>query len=345
MTEIKTIAFFNNKGGVGKTTLACNFASWISRKKGKKVVVIDCDPQANATQLSLSNDQWDEIYENIRQSRLETLLHVFQEIIEGNSDIRTDYKLHNAERFEYDVLAAHPNLANIEDRLSSSWTEFQGRILGGAYRTAWLRRLCKSLEENHNYDYAIIDMGPSLGALNRSILISCDAFITPVEPSLFSQYALLNIGTWVTDIITEYNRSRSDLIAKHDDIDFTGTLPEVLPLTKGWLGYTIQQYLVKKYKEEQKVKSYEYYKTKIAESSRQLLNLLPLDEPRGEIGTIPYMFSMAPRAQAVHAPIERLVPADGLIGGQAKQRDKYAQQLEIVFKEAYARIEKLQERY
>ena len=53
MAKIKTIAFFNNKGGVGKTTLACNFASWLSIKQHKKVIVLDCDPQANATQLSL----------------------------------------------------------------------------------------------------------------------------------------------------------------------------------------------------------------------------------------------------------------------------------------------------
>ncbi len=338
MSKIVTVAFFNNKGGVGKTTLACNFASWISRVQRKKVVVIDCDPQANATQLSLFDEQWDEIYEDIKKSRPQTLLHVFQEIIEGNSDIRTDYKLHRADRFEYEVLAAHPNLASIEDRLSTSWVEFQGGILGGANRTVWLRRLCESLRDDHGYDYVIIDMGPSLGALNRSILLACDAFITPVEPSLFSQYALLNIGTWVTEIISEYNRSREDIVRKHDDIDFSSKLPDVLPLTNGWIGYTIQQYLVKKYKKEKKVVSYEYYKSRIESSSEKLLSLLPFDESRGEIGTIPYMFSMAPRAQAAHAPIACLVPADGLIGGQAKQRDKYSQQLEIVFKEAYERI-------
>lgn len=83
MTQIKTIAFFNNKGGVGKTTLACNFASWLSRKHDKKVIVIDCDPQANATQLSLSNEQWDNIYEDINRSDSETLLHVFQHFIEA----------------------------------------------------------------------------------------------------------------------------------------------------------------------------------------------------------------------------------------------------------------------
>ena len=337
MAKIKTIAFFNNKGGVGKTTLACNFASWLSIKQHKKVIVLDCDPQANATQLSLTDEKWDEIYSDINRSYSQTILHVFQEIIAGNSNIQTDYKPQRAERFKYDILSAHPNLANVEDDLSSSWTQF-GIKPGGTNRTIWLRKLCKSLEQDHEYDYAIIDMGPSLGALNRSIIIGCDTFITPVEPSLFSQYALLNIGTWVTDIIRRYNDVRTRIMDEPQTSNLIESLPQVLPITNGWLGYTIQQYFVKKYKKEQKIQSYEYYKAKIAESSETLLKLLPSDEHVGEIGTIPYMFSMAPRAQAAHTPIACLTPDDGLIGGQVRQRDKYAEQLEVVFEEILRRL-------
>ena len=339
MSQIKTIAFFNNKGGVGKTTLACNFASWLSREHDKRVVVIDCDPQANATQLSLTDDLWDLIYEDVTKSRKQTLLHVFKEINDGNSTICKDYKLHDAERFTYSVLAAHPNLATIEDTLSSSWVEFLGAKPAGANRTTWLRSLCTDLNAQHEFEYAIIDMGPSLGALNRSILLGCDAFITPVEPSLFSQYALLNIGTWVTNIIEDYDRSRKETLRKNPDLGFIDKLPENLPLTEGWIGYTIQQYLVKrKDGKERQVQNYEYYKNKIAESSKTLLRLLPSASLSGEIGTIPYMFSMAPLAQAKHTPIACLKPADGLFGAQAKQRDKYVAQLELIFSEIFDRI-------
>ena len=336
MTQIKTIAFFNNKGGVGKTTLACNFASWLSRKHDKKVIVIDCDPQANATQLSLSNEQWDNIYEDINRSDSETLLHVFQHFIEGNATIRTDYKLHEAKNFKYSVIAAHPNLAKIEDKLSTSWRDFRASEPAGANRSIWLKNLCQSLQNEHEYEYAIIDMGPSLGALNRSILLSCDAFITPVEPSLFSQYALLNIGSWVTDIISEYKRNREDLIREYPTK--RGDFPEELPIIFGWLGYTIQQYFRKRYKSEQTIKSYEFYKEKIAESSNKLATLSPPGVTSAEIGTIPYMFSLAPRAQAAHKPIALLEVRDGLIGGQSQQRDKYIKQLDLVFDEIFQRI-------
>ena len=132
------------------------------------------------------------------------------------------------------------------------------------------------------------------------------------------------------------------MFAQYPDLGFKEKVPERLPLIKGWIGYTIQQYLVKKKdRGEQKVKSYEYYKVKIADSSDTLLRLLPNGDLDGEIGTIPYMFSMAPLAQSVHAPIACLKPADGLIGGQAKQRDKYVTQLELVFSEIFDRISQI----
>ena len=56
------VAFFNNKGGVGKTTLACNFAAW-EAAAGRSVLIVDLDPQCNSTQLVLNEDQWEAIYE------------------------------------------------------------------------------------------------------------------------------------------------------------------------------------------------------------------------------------------------------------------------------------------
>jgi cellulose biosynthesis protein BcsQ len=62
---MKSIVFFNNKGGVGKTTLSCNIASFLNDKMGKRTLLIDADPQCNATQSILS----DEICEEIKMSR------------------------------------------------------------------------------------------------------------------------------------------------------------------------------------------------------------------------------------------------------------------------------------
>lgn len=59
---MEAIVFFNNKGGVGKTTLACNVVSYINQNMNKRALLIDADPQCNATQAILSEEVCEEIY-------------------------------------------------------------------------------------------------------------------------------------------------------------------------------------------------------------------------------------------------------------------------------------------
>jgi nitrogenase subunit NifH len=74
---LRSVAFFNNKGGVGKTTLLCNVASHIGRSQSQKVLVIDCDPQCNTTQLILPEEQCDVLYGESTQEAPLTHLVMF----------------------------------------------------------------------------------------------------------------------------------------------------------------------------------------------------------------------------------------------------------------------------
>ncbi len=138
---MKSIAFFNNKGGVGKTTLACNFAAYLAKKEAQSVIVIDCDPQANATQLLLDESVWESIYEDKKAAEEKTVLRALKSIRAGDSSIDPAVTLQGAPRFAVKVLAGHPSLSVIEDRLSSSWGEFLAGTLGGARRSLWARQL------------------------------------------------------------------------------------------------------------------------------------------------------------------------------------------------------------
>jgi cellulose biosynthesis protein BcsQ len=73
------VAFFNNKGGVGKTTLACNFAA-SQASDGRRVLIVDLDPQCNSTQLVLSDDQWSAIYEDTAESDSKTVMALLRRI-------------------------------------------------------------------------------------------------------------------------------------------------------------------------------------------------------------------------------------------------------------------------
>jgi hypothetical protein len=135
--ELPSVAFFNNKGGVGKTTLSCNMAAYLAKSRGLRVLVIDCDPQCNATQLLLKDEVWEELYGNRRESSNRTLLKALRHIRAGDSAVDLDLHIEHSERFGCDVLAGHPNLSILEDTLSLSWGEFRQGTPGGARRSMW----------------------------------------------------------------------------------------------------------------------------------------------------------------------------------------------------------------
>ena len=257
-----SVAFFNNKGGVGKTTLACNFASYLAVTGGLRVAVADCDPQANATQLLLDESAWEEIYEDPNSAEERTILRSLRDIRAGDSTVTKGLEIQQSVRFQVGVLAGHPSLSVVEDLLSTSWGEFLASRVGGLRRSLWVHQLMQQLSPD--YDVVIFDLGPSLGALNRSVLMGCDNFVTPVAADLFSLYALENIGDWVNSWIVEYADAMKRLMAKERQVVDDYELPSLLPISKGWAGYSVQQYVAKTTGGKVRgVQSYERYRKQI----------------------------------------------------------------------------------
>ena len=321
-----SIAFFNNKGGVGKTTLACNFAAYLAGH-GYAVTVADCDPQSNATQLLLEESVWESIYEDRDNSERRTLLRALRHIRAGDSGVETDLQFYESNRFGVNVLAGHPSLSAVEDRLSASWAEFGARLLGGARRSLWVRQLVTSLTA----DVVVFDLGPSLGALNRSVLMGSDFFVTPVAPDLFSLYALENIGDWLDGWITEYRDFESRLHASPDE-RVAYQISADLPVAHGWAGYSVQQYVAKTTGGQIRgVQAYDRYRSEIPTRAAKLEEFEAPSLQSRELGVVPNMFSMIPMAQTAHAPISDLTTDDGVRGAQVTQQKRYVEQLTEMF--------------
>lgn len=331
--EPSALAFINNKGGVGKTTLSCNMAYHLSQYSKKRILFVDLDPQCNATQLLISDDQWDSIFgkqTNLNDKR--TVLYALSNVRRGDSGIERGYETTRSERFELDVLPGHPSLALLEDTFSSSWEAFQTGDLGGARRTHWVAQLIATATE---YDIVIIDVGPSLGALNRTVLIGSDYFVTPTAADLFSLFALENIGAWIQTWSRRYTRGveqvRDAFPAEADDI-----IPSQGGLTATYLGYTIQQYVTKAREGKlRNVRAYDRYKRQIPTKAKKLATAVGTPVKAGRVnelnlGIVPNMFAMVPLAQAHHAPIASLTQADGLRGAQFNQQSRYAEQLDDI---------------
>lgn len=350
---IRTLSFFNNKGGVGKTTLSTNVAYNFSQA-GKRVLYVDCDPQCNATQLLLDETQTEEIYDGaadpesaLRQSLSRTVYGLFIPLREGEPEIDPDVPVYTSERFGIDVLAGHPSLSQIEDVMSAAWQTALGRETAAFRRVHWAGQLVTSMEDADRYDIILFDVGPSLGPFNRTVLLGCDAFVTPTATDLFSYHAFGNLARWFDAWVTEYSEMSAANISTWQSFSSSFEkksrnlrLPGYGGRELAYLGYTTQEYIKKKSNgQEQLVGAFERFRDKFADEAQRIA--ASLGQPSGEflIGHVPHMHSMPATAQDVHSPIANLGYADGIKGSQGAQRDSYAEKIWHVAEEVARRLE------
>lgn len=319
---MKSIAMFNNKGGVGKTTLTCNLASFIATTFNKKVIVVDCDPQCNSTQLIMGIDKSAKFYLN-NDKKISTIKDVLQPIEDGDSSINTNLKFLKAKdnRFGVDLLAGHPHFAIIEDQLGTAWGLVRGRQKQGFRKSNWNSLLCKYLSDK--YDLVFFDLGPSLGSINRSVLIGCQYFLTPLGSDVFSIIGVKNIATWLNSWLDDYAHSWNALAAD-DKSDLKNKFGVVdSPIIKnGFIGYTVQLYITKSYGGKRRAtKAYESIISSVGDEIHSALegfysDIIANDNAKSKLGDVHHLYSLVPLAQKKSVPIHGLASEDGLVGTQ-----------------------------
>jgi cellulose biosynthesis protein BcsQ len=324
---MKSLTFFNNKGGVGKTTLCCNVASYLSNFKKKNILLVDCDPQCNSTRLILGDAICEDLYYGGEGGfNGDTLLTVLAPLINGDSSINTavtpvDAK-HN--RFDIDILPGHPQIAMLEDSLSDAWGKVAAGTTEGLRRTHWATALLRSLER---YDIVIFDVGPSLGALNRSVLIGSQTFLTPMGCDIFSIVGIRNISHWFNAWLNIYATGVKNALQSRPEIFHEFNIPEKIAIQHGFIGYTVQQYITKaKGGVRRPTRAYEEILSLIpaeVENNLQRYALPGLDSSRAALGDVPHLYSLVPLAQSNNAPIHGLNSDDGLVGAQSSQAASY----------------------
>jgi cellulose biosynthesis protein BcsQ len=322
------IAMFNNKGGVGKTTLTCNLASHFAKKHGQRVLVVDCDPQCNATQLIMGIDFAADLYWNDESTYPNsTISDVLQPIEDGDAKINEIIKPipYNQNRFGVSLIAGHPRLSIIEDKLSESWQQLLSGDLGGIRKSNWNSGLSEQIKDD--FDYVFYDLGPSLGSINRSVLVGCDYFLTPMGSDIFSILGVRNIATWLASWISFYENGLLLCERQTPNRLSQFNVPIDLPIKTGYLGYTIQQYITKTrdgirratkaYEEIIQIVPYEVFNTLNPFSSSSL------SMEDFKLGDVPHLYSLIPLGQSSASPILDLTNADGLVGPQFKQLEQF----------------------
>ncbi len=229
----KIISLFNHKGGVSKTTTSFNLG-WMLTKKGKKVLLVDTDSQCNLTNIVLGENKFEKFYIKYPDRNLKVALSPAFEakptMLEAFNCISVKSKK------DLLLIPGSFELSEYEVSLGVSFTLSDTMIalknLPGSFSF-----LIKRTAERYSIDYVIIDMNPSLSAINQALLVSSDFFIVPTSPDNFSTMAIKSLSR----ILPKWEQWA--IRARKAFADANYPLPNVKPK---FLGTIVQGYNIRK---------------------------------------------------------------------------------------------------
>lgn len=324
------IAFFNNKGGVGKTSLVYHLA-WMYADLGVRIVAADLDPQANLTAAFLSERRLERLWRN-SDTGPQTIYESINPLIEGTGDLtashieyvdQNSYQLSLLEPVlslpEKGALALLPgdlSLSQFEDQLSDAWPHcLDGEARAFRVISAFWR-VMQEAARVHNASVILMDLGPNLGAINRAALIAADYVITPLSPDLFSLQGLRNLGP----TLNKWRKGWHERLAKWQGMP-KSPLSKNLQLPSGTMqpeGYIVLQHVVRM---DRPVKAYDYWIAQIPYEYRKSVlgedlkhDILPVTNDPHCLALLKHYRSLMPLAQEAHKPMFHLKPADGALG-------------------------------
>jgi len=304
---MKSIAFFNNKSGVGKTTLVYHLA-WMFAELGLSVVVADLDPQANLTSMFLEDEELESIWSD--QTIARTVAGSLTALMEVTDDADDSYLAPINDSIG--LLVGDLALSRLENELSIQWPLcLDGKTRAFRVITSLWRLLAKAAKQR-KADVVLIDVAPSLGALNRAALIAASDVVIPLVPDLYSIQGLKTLGPAFQDWRQEWGER-----LKRNPVP-TLSMPEgkMTPV-----GYVVLQHAVRL---DRPVKAYQrwldrvpsvYRRSVLAETpSKGSIEATPDNDPNC-LAQLKHYRSLMALAQEARKPMFLLTPADGALGG------------------------------
>ena len=336
---MKTIVVFNNKGGVGKTTFLCNLAACLQINHNQKVIVVDADPQANATTYSLDESETLELFSKVNTTG--TLNDIFKELRKSGYYYDKKLPIIKSKRFNFDLIPGDPSISIFEDFLSKDWFDsINGEAR--AIRTTLIFDDLNHKLEKLGYEYVFYDVGPSLGAINRSVLMAADFYILPMSSDIFSLKAVDNIKASLKNWGDNFKKGLKEYEEKENEpFKISGS---IIDFKLTFIGYITQQYLTKtKDGQKKAVNAYEKIIKQIPNAI--VTNLAPinsmLNEDDFKLGEIPNLHSLVPLSQSANAPIFKLTADDGVVGAHFSKVKEYGEVIESIKNKLLLNIEKL----
>ncbi len=305
--SIPVLTFFNNKGGVGKTSLVYHLA-WIFSELNHTVVAVDLDAQANLTAAYLNEEKLEQLWENKKKGT--TIYNTIEPLTQVGDIIEPLVEKITQGLY---LVPGDVSLATFEDLLSESWPKSMGdpnlyryfRILTAFWQVGQMAA------QQVGADIILVDVGPNLGAINRSALIASDYVAIPLGADLFSLQGLKNLGPTLRSWREGWKKRLENWAHPGFELPKGRMKP---------LGYIVQQHSVRL---SRPVKAYDkwvnrmpsVYHEAVLESST---NAAKPSQDKECLATLKHYRSLIPMGQEARKPIFKLTPADGAIGSHTQ---------------------------
>lgn len=304
---VPVLTFFNNKGGVGKTSLVYHLA-WMFAEQGLRVMAVDLDPQANLTAAFLDEDQLAGLWAD--GAGVSTIFSSVKPLLDVGDFAPVRYQEPTP---GLALIPGDLGLSGFEDALSAMWTDaLDDRNKARPFRilTAFWRSAQESASR-FGAGLIVFDVGPNLGAMNRAALLASNHVVVPLGADLFSLQGLRNLGPTLRQWREGWIKRRNDWAVPEFDLPAGDMNP---------VGYIAMRHGVRL---TRPVKAYTRWLDQIpAEFRQSVLNESITNAPSVEkdpycLAMLKNYNSLMPLAQEARKPIFSLRSADGAIGSHA----------------------------
>jgi len=228
-------------------------------------------------------------------------------------------------------------LSDFETELSTAWTQVLAGLERGFRITSAIYRLIDEFAQKEQIDYILIDIGPNLGVLNRAMLLSCDSYVIPLIPDMFSLRGISNIGRVFANWIKDYQFS----LNRAGRFDFN-----IAPGYPKYSGYILQQF--NKYR-ERPVQAFQRWIDQVPNiittymveplTTAELADFnLVLRGGEGKLAEFRNYFSLIPLAQEARKPIFDLTNSDGVVGAHGTYVQRCREDFDVICESFIERI-------
>ena len=326
--SVPVVAFFNNKGGVGKTSLVYHLA-WMMSDLGTSVLAVDLDPQANLTSSFLDEDRLSVLWDDDGKST-STIFSAIQPLIDGSGDI-ADMEIERINGTLH-LIVGDLNLSLFEDQLSETWPKCLNEDVRAFRVTSAFWRITQKAAQECGATLILFDLGPNLGAINRACLISSDWVVIPIAPDLYSLQGLRNLGPK----LRSWRKDWKERIEKRPKMNFDLPSGEVTPA-----GYIVMQHSERL---DRPVKAYAKWMRRIPEAYHVSVlddRIFSGKDPKSDgenLALVKHFRSLMPMAQEARKPVFHLKAADGAIGAHASAAEELGKNFKVLAQRILARI-------